>query len=130
MTKTKHHRRSIRLPEYNYSRPAGYFITVCARDRECLFGQITDGKMNLNQYGQIVRDEWLRTANIRSNVKLDEFMVMPVWQRNYYEHVIRQGIELDEKRKYIIKNPFNWDTDLENISGNKPIAVGNNNPKP
>ena len=37
-----------------------------------------------------------------------------VWQRNYYEHVIRSGKELDEIRRYILGNPLRWPEDEEN----------------
>ena len=35
----------------------------------------------------------------------------PVWQRNYYEHIIRNEIELNKIREYILNNPMNWETD-------------------
>ena len=38
----------------------------------------------------------------------------PVWQRNYYEHVIRDEVSLNRIRQYIIDNPANWDKDPEN----------------
>ena len=50
----KHHRRSIRLKGYDYSSVGSYFITICTFQRECLFGTISDGEMQLNQYGKIV----------------------------------------------------------------------------
>ncbi|HSE83161.1 MAG TPA: transposase, partial [Thermodesulfobacteriota bacterium] len=37
-----------------------------------------------------------------------------VWQRNYYEHIIRNEDDLDEIREYIINNPLKWDSDTEN----------------
>jgi len=36
------------------------------------------------------------------------------WQRNYYEHIIRDRAELDKIQKYIMKNPLNWSKDQEN----------------
>jgi REP element-mobilizing transposase RayT len=35
----------------------------------------------------------------------------PVWQRGYYEHVIRDGKDLDRIRHYVIDNPKNWMND-------------------
>jgi len=70
-------RRSIRLRGYDYSQAGAYFITICTKDRECLFGDIVDEKMCINEIGEIVQKEWLRTANIRPNVSLDEFIIMP-----------------------------------------------------
>jgi putative transposase len=52
----KHHRRSIRLPDYDYSQPGAYFITIVTRGRECLFGEIKEGEMQLSNAGQIVWD--------------------------------------------------------------------------
>ncbi|MBW2091174.1 MAG: transposase, partial [Deltaproteobacteria bacterium] len=73
----KHHRRSIRLEGYDYSRPGAYYVTIVTRNRECLFGEVVDGKMVLNDAGEIVRDEWMKTAEIRPEIHLDEFIVMP-----------------------------------------------------
>ena len=36
------------------------------------------------------------------------------WQRNYYEHIIRNENELNQIHQYIIDNPLNWETDEEN----------------
>ncbi|AJF06517.1 transposase [Geoalkalibacter subterraneus] len=72
-----HRRRSMRLRDYDYVGAGAYFVTVCAWRRECLFGDGVDGGVLLNDVGVVVRDEWLRTAVIRPNIKLDEFVVMP-----------------------------------------------------
>jgi putative transposase len=183
----KHHRRSIRLKGYDYSESGAYFVTVLTWQRECLFGEITGGEMRLNEFGQIVRAEWLKTARIRPHVEIheDEFVVMPnhlhgiiwivddrmvgatwqvaptqvaptsvaptrnksktlipnslgaiigqfktasakrinalrqrrgipVWQRNYYERIIRNDHELNNVWDYMDANPTNWDSDEEN----------------
>jgi len=73
----KHHRRSIRLKEYDYAQPGWYFITVCSFNREFLFGNITDQQMILNAYGRIVEKEWIKTSKIRNNVFIDEYIIMP-----------------------------------------------------
>jgi REP element-mobilizing transposase RayT len=72
-----HRRRSIRLSDYDYSQEGAYFVTICARGRECLFGEIANGVMNLNHVGVIVRDEWLRSEQIRREILLDAFVVTP-----------------------------------------------------
>jgi len=169
----KTHRRSLRLPHYNYSQVGAYFVTVCTNGRECLLGDIINGEMKLNGWGKIVREEWLRTETVRPNVKLDTFIIRPnllhviihltnvgatrrvaptgkeevcgpkagslgailgqfksvttkrtqaggrnsdisVWQRNYYERVIRDEDELEKIREYIVYNPQKWPTDREN----------------
>ena len=169
----KHHRRSIRLREYDYSQAGGYFVTICTRNSEYIFGKVVNGVMKLNKYGHVVEEEWRKTARLRKDVKIDVFMVMPnhfhgivminedcrgtarrapivelfgkpvigslptiirsfksavakqiniihnspgisVWQRNYYEHVIRNENELNLIRQYILYNPLQWQYDREN----------------
>jgi REP element-mobilizing transposase RayT len=187
------HRQTIRLKDYDYSQAGAYFVTVCTQGRECLFGEITDGNMRLNEYGRIVRGEWLRSAEIRREIELDEWVVMPnhihaiiaiidhrrgdrpvaptrentqshrltgprpksisallagfksavtkqinqirrtpsvpVWQRNYYEHIIRNEDELNRIRQYIANNPAQWALDRENPAvgekerrGDRPVT--------
>ncbi|MBI5409883.1 MAG: transposase [Nitrospirae bacterium] len=172
----RYHRRSIRLPNYDYSQEGAYFITICTWQRECQFGEIFGGEMKLNEYGQVVKDEWMNTINLRPNIGLDEYVIMPnhfhgilfindrmdtiqcrgvsqyaptnafrspsqtigaivrgfksaatkqinfmrntqgapVWQRNYYEHVVRNEKELRSIQEYIINNPLQWDLDENN----------------
>ncbi len=52
------HRRSLRLQGYDYSAPASYFVTNCAKSRSCLFGDIVKGEMRLNEYGRTVLRVW------------------------------------------------------------------------
>ncbi len=80
-----HHRRSIRLKGYDYSREGLYFITICCQDKVCLFGDVVDEKMILNEYGLVAQNEWLKTPEIRPNVELGEFVVMP----NHIHGIIR-----------------------------------------
>lgn len=176
-----HRRRSIRLPHHDYSQPGGYFVTICADGLKCLFGEVVDGSVRLSKYGNIVRDEWLRTPQIRREIQVDAFVVMPnhfhgivfieddganpvgahrraptnrgachaplrrkpksigsiiagfksavtrrinearalpgapVWQRNYYEHVIRNESDLNGIRDYIASNPARWHEDENNL---------------
>ncbi|MCH8989105.1 MAG: transposase [Chloroflexi bacterium] len=171
----KHARGSIRLPRYDYTQPGAYFITICAADRRCIFGEIIDGTMRLNRNGLIAAAQWAGLPKHYSNAMLDEFVLMPnhvhgiicltdgqhssvgagfkpaltspqskprhrlpeiirgfktfssrsinqlrgtagapVWQRNYYEHVVRGEDDLDHIRRYIIENPLKWAEDPEN----------------
>ncbi len=73
----EHHRRSIRLKEYDYTNPNWYYITICTYDRKNLFGEIKNTKMILNEYGKIVEDEWLRIKEIRKNIDSDCHVIMP-----------------------------------------------------
>jgi len=70
-------RRAVRLKGYDYSEAGAYFVTMCAYDRECLYGDVTEGNMQLNKYGMIAEKEWVQTSVVRPNVQLDEFIVMP-----------------------------------------------------
>ena len=71
------HRRSIRLQDYDYALAGAYFITIVTKDRKCLFGDIADGEIRLNDCGQTVQDEWEKSAKIRKEIELDAFVVMP-----------------------------------------------------
>ena len=75
----KHHRRSIRLAGYDYTRPGGYFVTLVAQHREELFAQITAGGLQITPLGRIARDEWLRSDGLRPEICLneDELVIMP-----------------------------------------------------
>ena len=168
------HRRSVRLPDLDYTEPGAYFVTLCTRDRRCVFGEVTVDGVRLTPIGEIACDEWRRSADLRAEVQLDTFVVMPnhihgivvirdgnprdrrsprahgraplhrpgrslgaliagfkaaatsrinrlsgspgapVWQRNYYEHIIRNGEELARTREYIAGNPGRWAEDPEN----------------
>lgn len=165
----KHTRRSIRLKDYDYASSGAYFVTICTENRLCLFGHIADDAMILSTYGEVVREEWQKTAQLRPYVQLDEYVVMPnhfhgilfiegkgaihratthprgfgplqsaslssivgtfkaavtrrinrqrntpshpIWQRNYYEHIIRHERDLDMLRHYIQTNPASWEKD-------------------
>ncbi len=49
-----------------------------------------------------------------------------LWQRNYYEHVIRNDDDLNQTRQYILNNPLKWELDRENVcnrAGLKPAPT-------
>ncbi len=195
MNKEIHHRRSIRLKGYDYSQNGAYFITICAQDRACLFGEIVNGEMQYNDAGKMVQSLWQNIPENYDGVQIDEFIIMPnhlhgiivlnvgaglvpalidnlptpvdnfsnngsttrvdptgggrfsrtvgdvvggfksratveyirgvknhqwssfrarLWQRNYYEHIIRNETTLYDIRDYIINNPKKWALDREN----------------
>ena len=183
-----HHRKSIRLKGYNYSQAGAYFVTICTRDRECVFGEIVDGRMVLNDAGRMVKLVWNELPQHYSGVDIDGFVAMPnhihgiivltvgagpracpkdershneggqpqgvaptislsdvvhrfkslataryrqgvrennwrpfpgrLWQRNYYEHIIRTEEELNRFHEYIQNNPMQWEGDEENPGSN------------
>jgi putative transposase len=168
----RHDRRSIRLKDYDYSQQGAYFVTICAKSRRCLFGEIIDGEIRLNE----IRDQWVRSTEVRKEIYIVEFVIMPnhlhgivviednpvgatggrpvspkgrivpgpgkyslaafiagfksacvrsinqllatrrmsIWQRNYYEHIIRNEKSLNAIREYILNNPARWSDDPEN----------------
>ena len=72
-----HHRRSIRLKEYDYSRAGAYSVTICTQNRECLFGNITNREMRLNDAGVMIQTVWDETGHHYSGIETDEFIIMP-----------------------------------------------------
>ncbi len=81
------------MQKWDYGWVAKYFVTIVTKNREHYFGKIINGKMILSEIGKIVRDEWLKTPNIRPdmNIKLGVFCVMP----NHFHGIIEIG-----KNKY------------------------------
>lgn len=73
----KHHRRSIRLRGYDYSQAGAYFVTLRTQDSECLFGDIVDGSVRLNEAGQMVERWWGELTEKFPSVETDEHIVMP-----------------------------------------------------
>jgi REP element-mobilizing transposase RayT len=72
-----HHRRSIRLPGTDYSQSGAYFVTLCTQNRACLFGEIRNGKMELNDAGQMVMKWYDELENKFSDITNDECFCMP-----------------------------------------------------
>ena len=70
-------RHSIRLKNYDYSGYGAYFVTICVDGKRFVLGEVLNGKVVLSKWGEIVKEEWSKTAKIRKNVKLDEYVIMP-----------------------------------------------------
>ncbi len=184
-------RRSVRMQGYDYACMGADFLTICTHQRLCLLGEIVEDAVSLTTIGTIVEHEWRKTPEVRGNVVLDAFVVMPnhlhgvimftstmqpitapdsstgvlecgatgsfrspshtigavvrgfkaastkrvnitrdmpgvpVWQRNYYEHVIRDEAELNRVRQYIEGNPARWAEDEENVQGRAIVGIHN-----
>jgi len=180
----RHHRRSIRLKGFDYSQSGAYFVTICTQNRACLFGEIVEGEMRLNEAGRMVHAAWEELSIHYPGVECDGFVVMPnhihgivvlvgagpracpdhgqpqgvaptlslvdvvhrfktlttkryadrvkqfgwppfpgrLWQRNYYEHIIRDEESLNRIRRYILDNPARWAFDRENPAAMAPEA--------
>ena len=72
-----HHRRSIRLKDYDYSNAGLYFITICVQDRKCLFGKIENDEMILNDAGKMIDNWWQKIPEKFPDIILDEYVIMP-----------------------------------------------------
>ena len=161
-----HHRRSIRLKNYDYSSNGIYFITICTQDRAMLFGEIVGADsisalMVLNDAGKMIDALYQETMQQFHGVVSAKHIVMPnhihgiiaidradmesaptlsaiiqsfkrnttikyinavkeglfppfnkrVWQRNYFERIIRNEPEHQAKWQYIDENPATWADD-------------------
>ena len=80
-----HHRRSIRLHDYDYAGEGFYFVTICVHDRCTLFGSITDGTMHMNDAGRMVEEEYRRLPNRYPHITCHEYVVMP----NHFHAIIQ-----------------------------------------
>jgi putative transposase len=69
--------KTVRLRHHRYDEPGAYSLTIVAHNRNSLFGEIIEGEMCLNNLGEIVREEWLRSAQVRPAFELDAFVIMP-----------------------------------------------------
>lgn len=177
-SKSRHQRKSIRLKDYDYSNSGWYYVTICSYERQNIFGIDKEGKVILGEMGKIVEEEWLKKIELRNNVDLDSYVIMPnhlhgiiiierrgelnspqegnerrmqyaptdnkfkspsqtlgaiirgfkssvtkrineniqglkenIWQRNYYDHIIRNENDLHRIRTYIHNNPLKWELD-------------------
>ena len=96
-------RQSIRLKNYDYSQEGSYFITLVTQDRIHLFGKIEDGKMILNTVGKILEEEWRNTIELRPNITLGEFIIMP--DHMHMIITITAQMEKKEDKEWIHSNP-------------------------
>jgi putative transposase len=176
-------RRSPRLRGFDYSRGGAYFVTLCSKDRKCLFGEIVEVRMQPSNIGSLVAACWNDVFDAHPFVSLDHWILMPnhlhaivrlddstlwtkplwkviatfkakstskvrtfmgsaacstlgaalaarleLWQRSFYEHVIRDENELLRIRQYVVDNPAQWAVDSENPdfvrSGSKTGETG------
>lgn len=72
-----HHRRSIRLNGYDNTQDGNYFLTICTRNRECLFGEVHEGRMYLSNYGKMVNECWQEIPAHFPQIVLHEYVIMP-----------------------------------------------------
>jgi REP element-mobilizing transposase RayT len=87
--KNKYKRGSVRLKTHHYNWESIYFITICTNQKEQFFGKVVNGEVELNELGQITRNEWVKTEEIRKdmNLELFEFVIMP----NHVHGIVKIG---------------------------------------
>lgn len=98
-----HHRKSIRLKDYDYSKAGLYFITICVNNRECLFGKISNGQMELNEAGNIAYKYWKEIPKHFPHVILHEYVVMPNHVHGIIELFGNVGVENFQPESYDVK---------------------------
>ena len=86
-----HNRKSIRLKDYDYSKVGLYFITICIQNRLCLFGNVDNGNMVLNDAGQMVLKWYNELENKYPDKKCHEMVIMP----NHF-HCIIENIPMND----------------------------------
>jgi hypothetical protein len=69
--------RPIRLRGFDYTSPGAYFVTICTHLNACILGEVAGAEVVLSPFGLAVQEEWLRTAQLRPHVSLDEYVIMP-----------------------------------------------------
>ena len=96
--------------------PAGVRVARCRSP-----GDRAVGKPRQPGYAPVLGDimDWLKTMSTNGYIRGVKTFGWPrfsgrFWQRNYYEHVIRDENDFDQKRRYIADNPRRWDQDEEN----------------
>ena len=139
-------RKNIRLKDYDYSKEGMYFITICIKNRIELLGKIKNNEIKLTKEGVIVEEKIKMIEEIYSNIKIDEYIVMPnhihiillinkksnitisrvikqykesitkilgyaIFQKLFYEHIIRNEKEYLKIKEYIQNNIANWKED-------------------
>lgn len=101
-------RKQNRLEDYDYSQNGAYFITICTRDRKKFLSQIVGDDAHIcpkNRIATIVR-----SIKVLTTKDLGE----SIFQRSYYDHVIRNQQDYNEIWEYIDNNPRKWLLTQEN----------------
>ena len=73
----KYRVESARLKDWDYSTSAWYYVTINSKNHQIWFGKIVDGKMKLNEFGEVVDEYWNKIPDHNSGVELDEYVLMP-----------------------------------------------------
>ena len=77
MLSQKSYRRPLRLPSFDYGAAGGYYVTICAWQKESRFGEVTVGAVQLSAAGHEVLAAWESLPARLPQVRLDAFVIMP-----------------------------------------------------
>ena len=123
---------SARLSTWDYGSEGAYFVTICTKRMRCFFGSIEDKKMKLSAIGEIVKQEWLKTFEMRPDMNLQnvEYVIMP----NHFHAIIIIGVnEYNSGSASITNTPKNkfgpQSKNLASIIGGFKIGVTTNSRK-
>ncbi len=108
-----HHRRSIRLKEYDYSHEGYYFITICCHNNIHRFGKIENEIMLPNEYGMIAKKEWRKLPQRYPGIELGLFQIMP---NHIHFILVLVGENEDDEEIQTTQN----DDPVYTINNNKP----------
>ena len=119
--------RTNRLKDWDYTSEGMYFITICTKGKVRWFGEIEKGIMKYSDIGLIVKEEWSKNEEVRKNISLDAFIVMPnhihgiihVKERiskpvgnesNSFVETPRRGVSTTDEKNLAEskKRPLNW----------------------
>ena len=107
-------RKQIRLKDYDYSSNGAYFITICTKDRKILFGDVGADSISAPTISQIVQA--FKRKSTLEYIKLVKEKLLPpfdkqIWQRSFYDHIIRNEQDYLDIWQYIDTNPQKWEED-------------------
>ena len=130
----KYNRQSIRLKNWDYSRPMRYFVTLVLQNRKPWFGKNDHGVIRYNSLGRIAHDEWLKSAQIRDEIKICDFIIMPDHVHGIVEITdnasYRNGLNPDEYRDFERMNWIGFGTDDVGANGHSPQHHQHPHPHP
>ena len=75
--RNKYRIKSHRKPGWDYSSEGHYFITFVVQGRHCVLGNIQNHEINLNEWGEIILEEWNKSFEMRKELFCDVYTIMP-----------------------------------------------------
>ena len=118
MHEIKRQRKPLRLKNWDYSSKGYYFVTICSKDRENIFGSFVGAQASsAPTISRIIRSFKSKVANQYLKLIYENNLNVSgkIWQRSFHDHIIRNERSLYAIREYIAGNPENWQQDIENL---------------